>query len=109
MPCITANTTLPVETLDDGATTIYFVVVSSTTPVTIVFSCDGTITSVTNNPSPPRATNNSITFTAAHIGQTFTTTVEYTESGEHQSGDHVNPLETPTKLPKFKPVTSCPS
>lgn len=107
MPCITSNSTLSVETLDDGSATTYFVVVSEQDPVTITFSCNGTINSIIANPSPPRPLSNTITFTTAYLDQTFTLTIQYT-GPTLEDRLHVNPLETPTKTPKFKPVTSCP-
>lgn len=106
MPCITTSSTLPVETLDDGSATIYFLVVSAVNPITITFSCEGTINSITNDPSPPRPDGNSITFTVDELDQVFTVTVDYTDPTEASA--RVKPMETPTKLPKFKPVTSCP-
>jgi hypothetical protein len=108
MPCITTSTTLPVETLDDGSATIYFVVVSSQNPVTITFTCNGTINSVGVSPSPPRPASNSVTFTTDYLDQTFTVTIQYTPPTLDEDRI-VHPLDTPTKLPKFKPVVTCPS
>ncbi|MFO7566346.1 MAG: hypothetical protein R6X02_27125 [Enhygromyxa sp.] len=104
MPCITNDTTLEVEQLDDSTATIYYLVVSEEEPLTITFTCSGTIKRITIDPQPPQPVGHSITFTHDQLDQIFVVSVDYS------GGTRTAPLdETPTKLPKFKPVTSCPS
>ncbi|MDV7400223.1 hypothetical protein RZS08_52905, partial [Arthrospira platensis SPKY1] len=78
-------------------------------PITITFTCDGTIDDISVSPTPPRAVNNTITFSADELNQTFTVSIDYTPSSAESAASGGGPLETPTKQPKFKPVTSCPS
>lgn len=113
--CLTSNTTLIADTLQVGVDFTYFVKVTSAAPsLTVTFAAPRTATSVgsvdgvTVNPSGPICGPDSVEFTTAHLGITYTVEVSY--SDPRASGDAVTPpLETPTKSPKFKPQTSCPA
>jgi hypothetical protein len=107
MPCITTSSTMTVDSLDDSSGVIYYVVVGLTAPTTITFTHSGTIDSITVAPDSIRPEGNSVTFGYNDLNTTFTVTVNYSDPSLRD--DPVHPLETPTKLPKFRPVTSCPS
>ena len=113
--CLTANTTLDVATLEVGVDFTYFVKVTHAAPNlkvtfapqrtgTMIGSVDGVLVS----PTGPTCGADWVEFTTDHLGTTYTVEVSY--SDPHASGDAVTPpLDTPTKSPKFKPQTSCPT
>lgn len=105
MPCYSANTTLAAERLDDGAATFYFVSLATQSPVRITFTPPSgeSITSIACSPTGPSTGTDYVEFGTAHINNTYTVTVAYTGSTRE-----AELLETPSKLPKFKPVISCP-
>lgn len=109
MPCYTTDTSLIASLLDDGATTFYYINVSAQSPIRITFKPPSgeSISGVTCTPTGPSTGSDWVEFGTAHISYTYTVTVVYT--GDARSSDDAgHPLETPTKTPKFRPVTICP-
>lgn len=113
--CITANpTTINVDALEADVDSVYIVRVTSSMPtIRIVFSPSrnpdsiGSVDGVTVTPSGPDHGTNWVEFTTSHLGTTYTIQVSYTDPlGLNRP---VPPLETPTKSPKFKPQTTCPT
>ncbi|MCY1004289.1 hypothetical protein OV079_01625 [Nannocystis pusilla] len=117
--CLTANPTyLEVESLETGDSA-YTVRVNAAAPsLTVIFVpptlrdptgapiSTGSVTGVACYPTGPVCGTNQIVFTTDHLNTEYTVTVTYTEPPR---SDTVGPpLDTPTKSPKFKPLTSCP-
>jgi hypothetical protein len=105
MPCYSTNTNLDADRLDDGAATTYFVSLASQSPVRMTFvpPSGESITSVACWPTGPSTGTNYVEFGTVHLNNTYTVTVVYTDNTRM-----VTPLVTPTKTPKFRPVSSCP-
>jgi hypothetical protein len=105
MPCYSSNTSLDADRLDDGAATYYYVSLATQSPIRITFvpPSGESITGVSCSPTGPSVGTDWVEFGTAHIGGTYTVTVTYTGSQLKAS-----PLDTPTKLPKFRPASSCP-
>jgi hypothetical protein len=114
MSCYTQDSSFNIETQPDDV--LYNVSLEYNSTVAITFETTGTtgsINRVTLTPSGPMINGATVTFGTAHLGTTYTVTVDYTASSSfvEASGDRkrVQPLETPTKTPKFKPVSTCPT
>jgi hypothetical protein len=109
MSCITLDSVLTVEDLVENQN--YNVLVASG-PITITFSCATAINSITVDPPDIRPSGNSLTFDGTYVNTVFTVNIDYAapslRDAGYDSGNPVHPLQTPTKLPKFKPVNSCP-
>ncbi len=113
--CITANpTTINVDALEADIDSLYIVRITPSMPtIRIVFSPSrnqysiGSVDNVTVSPSGPDHGTNWVEFTASHLETTYTILVSYTDP--HGPDKSVTPLETPTKSPKFKPQTTCPT
>jgi hypothetical protein len=110
MPCIEQNTTLPAADLDESSGVNYHVSLEFNAPIVITFSppTGGSIDYVRVTPSGPTTGSNFISFDTPNVDIEYTVTVAYTEaSAEASAGPPIS--EIPTKVPVFKPVTSCPS
>jgi hypothetical protein len=68
----------------------------------------GSVDGLVVTPSGPDHGTDWIEFTTSHLDTTYTVQVSYTEHPRPQ-GRVTPPLETPTKSPKFKPKTTCPT
>ncbi|MCY0991108.1 hypothetical protein OV203_28445 [Nannocystis sp. ILAH1] len=117
--CLTAHPThLEVTSLEEGDSAYIVVVNSTASSLTVVFDppvlrdasgapiSTGSVTGVSVNPSGPVCGTNQIVFTTAGLNTVYTVTVTYTEPPRIDTMGP--PLDTPTKSPKFKPLTSCP-
>ena len=102
--CIPTNHSATLSlTAGDLAQTEEYVVVTAS-PITL--SCPD-CTSIDFIPAGgPTPSGNQVTFDSSHNGTTYT--LQYnTRSSGAEEGKSVNPLETPTQGPKFKPQGSC--
>ncbi|PCC74041.1 hypothetical protein SAMN02745121_07560 [Nannocystis exedens] len=111
--CITANKTLDVTTLDESAGVVYPVRVHAAAAIRITFTppvsgtVRGTVTVVSVSPPGPNYGSDWVEFTTDNLGQEYTVQVSFTEPPKQDDG-WPKPLETPSKSPKFKPLTTCP-
>ncbi|WAS89739.1 hypothetical protein [Nannocystis punicea] len=114
--CITASTTLDVATLDEVG--FYTVRVNpAVTSIRITFvppsngALVGSIDGVVVTPSGPNYGRDWIEFdyNPSELGTSFTVQVSYTAPPRGEEDGYMPPLETPTKSPKFKPQTTCPT
>ena len=117
--CLTAHpTSLEVTSLEEGDAAYTVLVTEAAPSLTVVFLpptlrdgsgapiSTGSVTGVSVDPSGPACGTNQIVFTTAHLDTTYTVTVTYTEPPRVDTLGP--PLDTPTKSPKFKPLSSCP-
>ena len=102
--CITANANLDVTTLDEANVTEVSFETNSSIGLTFKHR-GGSITSVSVQPAGPSISGHTITFDTSNcsVGTEYSVTVVYTN--DERDGGEVG--ETPTKIPKFKPVNSC--
>jgi len=114
--CITQNpTSLDVVAVEEGAF-YYYVVLTSTSPTIKVYftpprngAASGSATVASVYPSGPTYAANWIEFTTSNstLDQEYTVQVTYTNPPSDDG--RVVQLEVPTKSPKFKPKTTCPT
>jgi hypothetical protein len=114
MPCYSSNTTLAASAVDDSEGVIYYASLEQLSTIRFTFSppSGGSITSVTCSPPGPTTGTDYVEFVGTHAGNAYVVTVVFTTSSRESDSDsdgHVSPLETPTKVPTFKPVVRCPS
>jgi hypothetical protein len=108
MPCIDQNTTLPVADLDESSGVNYHVSLEFNAPIVITFSppTNGSIDYVRVRPSGPTTGADFVSFDTANVDIEYTVSVAFTApSAEAAAGLPIS--ESPTKVPVFKPVTSC--
>ena len=113
--CLTANpTSLPAADLEEGSFN-YYVVITSTTPTIRVYFTpprngvlSGAATVASVYPSGPTYQANWVEFNSAHLDTEYTVQVTYTNPSSEDEA-RVVPLEVPTKSPKFKPKSTCPT
>lgn len=115
--CITATpTSISVMDLQDSGAFVYTVKVDSAVPqIRIYFTpprnatASGTIDGVVVTPSGPSVGSDWVEFNTSQIGTEYTVQVSYTNPPPTQESTVTPPLETPTKSPKFKPQSTCPT
>ena len=112
--CITASTRLNVATLEVGSDFVYIVVVDAThSTIRVTFDStanpagSGSISGVSVSPSGPSHGTNWVEFSVSDPQVEYTVTITYVDPPTSESRV-VPPLETLTKTPKFKPLSSCP-
>ena len=113
MPCYSSNTTLFAATVDDSAGVTYFASLANQSKISFTFlpPSGGSITGIACTPAGPLIGSDSIEFGSADLDISYVVTITYTTSSggsDTSTDDHATPLVVPTKMPTFKPVTSCP-
>ncbi|MCY1055750.1 hypothetical protein [Nannocystis sp. SCPEA4] len=112
--CITANPTyMHVEDLEESGV-VYTVRVTSTAPTLRIYfvplRIDGVVGTVgvqSVSPSGPSYGGDWVEFTTSQLGTEYTIVLNYTDPTTRK--ELGPPLYTPTKSPKFKPQTTCPT
>jgi hypothetical protein len=108
--CITSNQSFPVDELEDGVESVYIVkVTAAMSTIRISFTPPrdldsiGSVDGVSVTPSGPDHGPDWVDFTTSDLDTTYTVVVNYSDPRER------NRLDTPTKSPKFRPQTTCPT